>query len=275
VGGFTVSEWKKYGKDRLYIARGGQSVGYYDRQTSKLHVDDPDLRYSALEALAPFLSGEISALGHAIQATPPPPGMDLTSNSAGEAVAKKAAELAPNRFQRYAARLLRIRTEAASWETGAAGERRVGGRLDLLKANGWNVLHSVTLKSGADIDHVVIGPGGVFTVNTKHHAGAQIRAKGDFVRVNGHLQPYVRNSRHEASAASRRLSNACGFPVPVIGVIAFVDAASVDVRDAPADILIVPGNQLERLFLAVPQSLAESVQKQIFAVARRAEIWRA
>lgn len=277
VGKLTVKEWKRYGKDRLYIsdAETQAKIGYYDRQTSELYVDDPELQYAALEALAPFLSGEIPALGHAVEAAPPPLGRDLTANSAGAAVAERAAELSPGRFQRLAAKVLGIRTEATSWEVGAAGERAVGKRLDLLGTRGWNVLHSVTLKSGADVDHIVIGPGGVFTVNTKHHPHARVTVKGEFVRVNGHLHPYVRNSRHEAAAAARRLSTACGWTVHVRGLIAFVGVDSLSVREAPSDVLITLGKRVERLFLAMPQVLSPDVQARLFAIARYEDFWKA
>ncbi|MEV0187221.1 nuclease-related domain-containing protein [Kitasatospora purpeofusca] len=49
---------------------------------------------------------------------------------------------------------------------GLDGEKLVGGLLDRLGAYSWNVLHSVPLPNGADIDHVVIWPPGVFAVNT-------------------------------------------------------------------------------------------------------------
>ncbi|MEY9927504.1 hypothetical protein ABH926_002138 [Catenulispora sp. GP43] len=272
-----VKAWKRYGKDRLYVAHTatGVNIGYYDRQTGELHVEDPDMRYRALEALAPFLGGDISALAHVIGSTAPTADTDLTNNIAGSAVSERAAELSPGRFQRIAAKILGIRTEATSWEVGAAGERRVGGRLDRLKGHGWNVLHSIPLKSGADIDHIVIGPGGVFTVNTKHHPGARVTCKGDFVRVNGQLNHYVRNSRHEASAAARRLSSACGLPVGVAGVLAFVGVHSLDVKEQPEDVFIVPGERLERVFLAAPQILSPDMHQRIYAVARRAELWLA
>lgn len=276
VGELTVKAWKRYGKDRLYVTHTetGANVGYYDRQTSKLHVEDPDMRYPALEALAPFLSGDISALAHVVDSEPPP-STDLTNNSAGAAISKRAAELSPGRFQRLAAKLLRLRTEATSWEVGAAGERRVGSRLDLLKAHGWNVLHSIPLRSGADIDHVVIGPGGVFTINTKHHPGARVTTKGDFVRVNGQLNHYVRNSRHEASAAAKRLTSACGTPIRVTGVLAFVGVQSLSVKEPPADVLMMPGDRLDRLFLAFPPALSPDLQQRLYAVARRSELWLA
>jgi len=276
MGELTVKEWKRYGKDRLYITDGaGGKVGYYDRETSQLHVDDPDMQYRALEALAPFLSGDIRALAHVVESAPPAPDTDLTNNIAGGAVSERAAELSPGRFQRIAAKFLGIRTEATSWEVGAAGERRVGDRLDRLKGHGWSVLHSIPLKSGADIDHLIIGPGGVFTINTKHHPGARVTGKGDFVRVNGQLNHYVRNSRHEASAAAKRLTSACRMPVGVTGVLAFVGVQSLSVREPPLDVLMVPGERLERLFLSVPQTLSPDIQQRIYAVARRGEIWLA
>jgi hypothetical protein len=52
---------------------------------------------------------------------------------------------------------------------GAEGERKVGAILEGL-APTWHVLHGVWLGHG-DIDHVLIGPGGVFTIETKSNRG--------------------------------------------------------------------------------------------------------
>lgn len=52
---------------------------------------------------------------------------------------------------------------------GAEGERKVGSILEDL-APDWHVLHGVWLGHG-DIDHVLVGPGGVFTIETKSHRG--------------------------------------------------------------------------------------------------------
>lgn len=136
-----------------------------------------------MEALAPYLGGDISALARTVDLTPSMPHMDLTNNVAGGAVTERAAELSPGRFQRIAAKILGIRTEATSWEVGAAGERRVGNRLDRLKSRGWNVLHSVPLKSGADIDHIVIGPGGVITVSATAGMRRRLRLSACHQRV--------------------------------------------------------------------------------------------
>jgi Nuclease-related domain len=55
-------------------------------------------------------------------------------------------------------------------ERGNDGERLVGGILDSLDESGWLTLHDTTVGRG-NFDHIVIGPGGIFTVETKSHGG--------------------------------------------------------------------------------------------------------
>ena len=65
------------------------------------------------------------------------------------------------------------RTAAAvvdRWGRGAAGEELVGEALDGLREGGWFALHDVQLDHG-NIDHVLVGPAGIFTIETKSHRG--------------------------------------------------------------------------------------------------------
>ena len=55
-------------------------------------------------------------------------------------------------------------------DRGATGEEQVGGLLEGLAGSGWHVIHDVTLGHG-NVDHILIGPAGVFTVETKSHPG--------------------------------------------------------------------------------------------------------
>jgi Nuclease-related domain len=55
-------------------------------------------------------------------------------------------------------------------DRGAAGEEQVGALLDELSDHGWQVIHDASLGRG-NVDHILIGPGGVFTVETKSHQG--------------------------------------------------------------------------------------------------------
>ncbi|HEX2266057.1 MAG TPA: nuclease-related domain-containing protein, partial [Solirubrobacterales bacterium] len=70
--------------------------------------------------------------------------------------------------------LLRVGKEVdrdlGRWRRGAEGEEVVGQVLEGLSADGWHVLHDVSFGRG-NIDHIAVGPGGVFTVETKSHGG--------------------------------------------------------------------------------------------------------
>ena len=56
------------------------------------------------------------------------------------------------------------------WHRGAEGEEAVGAILEELSGQGWNAIHDVSLGRG-NVDHIAIGPGGVFTIETKSHRG--------------------------------------------------------------------------------------------------------
>jgi Nuclease-related domain len=56
------------------------------------------------------------------------------------------------------------------WDRGAEGEEHVGKVLDALVEHGWRPLHDVSFGRG-NIDHVLVGPGGLFTIETKSHRG--------------------------------------------------------------------------------------------------------
>lgn len=55
-------------------------------------------------------------------------------------------------------------------DRGATGEEHVGGLLDGLEGRGWHAIHDASLGNG-NVDHILIGPAGVFTVETKSHPG--------------------------------------------------------------------------------------------------------
>ena len=133
---------------------------------------------------------------------PERPWLDLSTNAAGAEARAQAVALrdaAPVRT--LAARVFGVHTDERAWRIGADGEEKVAAQLrKLLKKDPrWQVIHAIPVGTrGSDIDHLVIGPGGVFTINTKNHPDAKIWVGGDTFMVNGNRQPYIRNARHEA-----------------------------------------------------------------------------
>jgi hypothetical protein len=62
--------------------------------------------------------------------------------------------------------------DAGAWRRGAAGERRTAHLLGHLGQQGWAVLHDLAIPgSQANLDHLVIGPGGVFVIDSKQYRG--------------------------------------------------------------------------------------------------------
>jgi Nuclease-related domain len=55
-------------------------------------------------------------------------------------------------------------------DRGATGEEEVGQLLDGLGGGPWRVIHDASVGRG-NVDHIVIGPPGVFTIETKSHPG--------------------------------------------------------------------------------------------------------
>jgi len=200
--------------------------------------------------------------------------LDLALNKPGDALRRKIAQEEPTWWKRrFAYWLDKEKTPAHSWAVGLRGERVVGGRLNRLRRDGWKILHSVQWPSGTDIDHLVIGLPGVFTVNTKHHRGAAIWQGDHAITLNRSKTPYVPVSQSEAEKVARLLSERCGFPVPVRPVIAMVGAASIKIGSELASVLLVDGARVDqRLSGRSPQLSGDQVER-IFTVARDSRTW--
>jgi hypothetical protein len=142
----------------------------------------------------------------------------------------------------------------------------------------WLVLHSVAVGDrGSDIDHVLVGPGGVLTVNAKNHPNANVWVGGDTFMVNGQRVPYIRNSRYEANRAGRLLTEQVGFPVAVRGVIAVVGAhKGFKIKKQPEDgaVVIVQRRRISQYVRQLPNRLTAREIDAIYDVARRSTTWR-
>ena len=114
--------------------------------------------------------------------------------------------------------------ESRPWYLGALGELEVARVLDQL-GPGWLTLHAVPVGSaGSDVDHIVIGPGGVFTINSKFHERGNVWVASRRLQVNGQRTDHLRNAEYEARRVAKLLTQAAGHSVDVTPVIAIVAA---------------------------------------------------
>lgn len=203
-----------------------------------------------------------------------PEWRDLAPNRPGQSAREQAIaarRAAP--FRTFLARLLHVHTEERAWRLGADGEERVARRLERL-GDGWHVIHAVPVgEKGSDIDHVVIGPPGVFTLNTKNHPGGRVWVHDHAFKVNGQFTPYVRNSRYEAARAANLLSEACGFAVPVEAVIVVL-ADKLTIEAQPIGVQVVSSRRIDRWLLVRSPRLGMETVEAIYEQARRDVTWR-
>jgi hypothetical protein len=110
--------------------------------------------------------------------------------------------------------------DAVAWRRGAAGERRTARLLSPLERHGWAVLHDLAVPgSQANIDHLVIGPGGVFVIDSKQYRGRlQLDGSGRLWHGRYPLAPTMRAVSFEADQAARVLTDPDVVVVPVMAV---------------------------------------------------------
>lgn len=205
------------------------------------------------------------------------PGTDLAATPPGIHVSHEAAR--------------RRRSEGPgadrSWRVGADGEIAVAAVLERLTGAGaleralgreprWRVLHSVPLgESGGrmrDIDHLVLGPPGVITINTHHHPRGRVVVEGDAVLVGGRSVEHIASARAEAARAGQALSAALGRPVPVRPFVALVGAL-LWLRGSPRGVSVCTAADLVAALRALPERWSRAEVAAAYAQARRPATW--
>ncbi|MGB4137834.1 MAG: nuclease-related domain-containing protein [Microbacterium sp.] len=166
-----------------------------------------------------------------------------------------------------------LSAEATPWYLGALGELTVGRVLDSL-GPGWHTIHAVPIgRRGSDIDHLAIGPSGVFTINTKHHAG-KVWIASRTLMVNGQRTSHLRNAVHEASRAAKLLGAAAGGPVFVTPIIAIVGARTLTIREHPDDVVVARAERLVRALQRRPPVLSPEEVAELAGLAADPATWR-
>jgi hypothetical protein len=159
------------------------------------------------------------------------------------------------------------------WYKGALGEMAVGRVLEQLGPE-WTVLHAVPVGTGSsDIDHVLIGPAGVFTLNTKNHAGQPVWVAGSTFMVAGKKLRHLYNAGYEAARAAKLLTRAANETVNVTGVVVVVAPKSMTVRKEPSGAVVVTDRQLLRWLNGRPSVLTPRQWAVIAATAARPGTW--
>jgi Nuclease-related domain len=97
--------------------------------------------------------------------------------------------------------------QVTTWRRGAEGERRTARLLDRLPRDGYVVFHDLAVAgSPANADHLVIGPSGVFVIDSKQWTGSVYQGADGLVWHNHYrLDRTLETVRWEADTISRVL----------------------------------------------------------------------
>lgn len=125
---------------------------------------------------------------------------------------------------------------------GERGELHVADVLDDLRSDGYRPIHDIVGKN-FNIDHVLVGPGGVFAIETKFRSGAGkiTFQNGEGLFVDGHLEEKdcLKQARGNALAVSNLIKENCDRREWVTPLVIFVGEWQVkdDWRDTDTRVL--------------------------------------
>lgn len=161
----------------------------------------------------------------------------------------------------------RLPPEAMAWARGAEGERAVARWLEPLEAQGYVALHGRRIPGQrGDIDHLVVGPTGVFVIETKNWSG-KVEVIADRLFVGDHDRTWsVRQLYREAIAVQIALGDRLGrHHVTVTPLLCVLGGTSG--RSHLGGVAVVGRRELVRTILGRPQVLGEDAVLDLARVA--------
>lgn len=247
-----VRRWRRYGADRLYVTgESGARLGCVDLQSGEVIIDQPAAEAGVRRAAQAYLRADVTELV-----------LPLTLDK--QLGTLDALDGPPSDGSGSAA-------EHARRERGGS----VRTRLDRLTQEGWQVVHGVPLgRQGTVVDHLLLGPGGIFTVTERAHPGRRVRVEGRSIELDGRPVPYLRDARLEAARVQGLLRAAVGSQLRVRGVLVLQGVLDLRTDEQPDEPLVVARHDVPGIFRGLPERLEAPRVDAVAAIARQRTTWQ-
>lgn len=174
-----------------------------------------------------------------------------------------------------------VGVEVEPWLEAVTGELLIGTLLSGL-GDEWAVFHSIPMgplagppvgARGGDLDHLVIGPAGCFTITVRNHPGLDIAVSGRTVLVAGVKVSHVRDAEYDVGRAERLLGAALDESLAVTGILVFAEPKALTSRQIPRDLEVLSSSELLPWLAARPEVFDAAQVERIVAVAELPETW--
>jgi hypothetical protein len=155
----------------------------------------------------------------------------------------------------------------------ALADAAVGTALDALEPE-WVIVHAVPVSPGSTtLDHLAVGPGGVFVIETRSHSGQAVWASHRTFMVAGIRFPHIRNMEYEMGRVERLLGATSNTAVEVSGILAVVEPKSLTVRQKHRDVAVLASSELAQWLHDQRRVLSDSDVQHIGAAAETLITW--
>ncbi|RKS77219.1 nuclease-like protein [Actinomadura pelletieri DSM 43383] len=169
-------------------------------------------------------------------------------------------------------------SSVTAWQKSSAAERRTEKQLRSLQRNGYLVLHARAVPrddegvSDGRIDHLVIGPSGVYAIDSeKWDKRLPVRTMSHLKLFHGPFNKKDRldEARWEAQMASNILAEQVGFDVPVQPSVAIYGPSIPWKVMRVRDVDVYAGNRARAYLRRRPKILTDSDVQRIFQAAQK------
>jgi hypothetical protein len=160
------------------------------------------------------------------------------------------------------------------WLRAAQAEMIVGDILARLPA-GYSVYHSLPIPNTAFwVDHLVVGPGGIFSINSKTHWDRDLTGSSRTVPIDGRVIPYLRDERFESAQITALLTAVMPAASLVWPVVALVNPHKILLARKPDAVTVIDSPRLRRWLVARPLAFSAKEQAALTAVIDDPATWR-
>jgi Nuclease-related domain len=166
--------------------------------------------------------------------------------------------------------LWRLFPIARRFNRGERGERHVADVLEELRSEGYKPVHDI-VGNGFNVDHVLVGPGGVFAIETKYRSGKgeiTVRNEGVFVGDRLEEKDCLKQACGSAATIRELIHESCGRRVWVNAIVVFVGDWKIRNKWRDANVRVFTP---ERLFDYIRDQQPQLTRRDIELIASHLE----